>query len=119
MFERPRFARRAERVLALLEEERLLLRSGRIAALGPLAARRERLVAALGPVEPGPETEALLGRIRAAAARNLRLIGECRAGLAQARAAIARGGNADLGLYSAQGTRLAPAAPERRSDRKA
>lgn len=114
--------RRARRLLELLEEESRLLSAGRIADVAAQTARRAQEVETLAaeglPEEPG--TADLLGRLRAAAARNLRLLEAYRAGLRAAAADIAEAAAAAraIGLYGADGGRLPDPAPPARSDRR-
>lgn len=113
---------RAKRLLALLEEEGRLIAAGRIADLATRAARRAQEVETLAaeglPDEPGAAD--LLARLRAAAARNLRLLEAYRAGLRAAAADIAEAAAAAraIGLYGADGGRLPDPAPPARSDRR-
>jgi hypothetical protein len=118
------WCRGAEALIALLEEERGLIRAGRLAELGRLAARRDRLVARLAGAREapqGPEAEALVARLRAAAARNLRLLDAAREGFAAAGRLIAglRARDGAIGLYSEKGARLDPPGVAGHADRRA
>jgi hypothetical protein len=119
---RPAWDRRARHVLALLAEERDLLRAGRIADLARLAERRDRLVAGLleAPPERSAETEALIASLQREAGRNGRLLGAFLEGMKTAGRALARrGAEAPIGLYGAAGARLPEPGPAPRSDRRA
>lgn len=115
--------RRARLLLGLLDREAAALRAARIAEIAEIAQRRDALLAELEAATPpeGPETEALLARIRRQAGRNQGLARAVLDGLRAARADLDRIGAAtgQIGLYGPSGGRLTEPSTNPLSDRRA
>jgi hypothetical protein len=92
-------ARMAERLDALLREQRDALREGRLDALESVAVRLDRAIRALGRDLP-PDAAA---RLRDKAARNARLLGAALSGLSDMRALREDAQRARLTTYDASG----------------
>ncbi len=111
--------RAAEAMLALLETEHAAIQGGDFADLEQLALDKSDLLARLESAEP-PAPE-VLGRLRAAAARNARALEAAGRGLRAARRRITELVNAGSGResYDARGRRVTPDAAAGRLERRA
>jgi hypothetical protein len=96
--------RMAERVDALLREQRDALREGRLDALADVAARLERATRALGPDLP----PAAAAELKAMAAQNLRLLGAALSGLSDLRSLREAAHCTRLTTYDATGRLRSP-----------
>ncbi|HBG98193.1 MAG: hypothetical protein JKP98_01625 [Rhodobacteraceae bacterium] len=105
---------------ALLDRERRALRAGDVAALAALADDKARLAEALADLPPDRMDSAALGRLRAAARHNDRMLAAALSGLRTARAkldAARRGGVMET--YDQGGRRQTIGAAIRQVERKA
>lgn len=109
---RGRWLRSARRLLALLERERRLLRSGALREAADLAPEKERLSAELAnpPQNPGDEARSIARDLQVGATRNRMLLGACIDAVRAARDRIVQIERArkELGVYDKSGAR-APA----------
>ena len=109
---RGRWLRSARKLLALLERERRLLRSGALREAAELAPEKERLSAELAdpPQKPGEEARSLARDLQVGATRNRMLLGACIEAVRAARDRIAQIERVrkELGVYDKSGVR-APA----------
>lgn len=115
--------RAAGRLLALLEKERRLLRSGALAEAAALAQEKERLAAEIAapPASPGEEAKQLANRILRDATRNRMLLAACRDAVRAARERIEQinAARSSLGVYDALGSKQPAVSPGRTHDRRA
>lgn len=106
--------RRLHAVKTLLDEERGLLLKGSADALAALGRRRAAAIAGLDDVTDAAaqQLEDLIASVRAAAARNQRLLQAWLDGANAARKRMERTeGDAGVGAYRADGSRVAADAP--------
>ncbi|MFT4793475.1 MAG: hypothetical protein ACJAVR_003150 [Paracoccaceae bacterium] len=110
---RGRWLRSARKLLALLERERRLLRSGALREAADLAPEKERLSTDLAnpPQSAGEEARSIARDLQVGATRNRMLLGACIDAVRAARVRIAQIERArnELGVYDKSGMR--PVAP--------
>ena len=111
---------RCARVLRLLEEERGLILSGPLSALGPLVERRERALAEITSSDTPPSLE-FITALKARAERNSRLLLASLAGIRAARKDLEKLDEdaANLRTYTADGAHTSSEAQSHSRDLRA
>ena len=110
----------AERLLRLLEDERMVLLEGDLGALPAFIAAKERLLAEI-EADPKSVDAALLTRLRTAATVNQALLDAAAKGVraARERLELARSGGPALSTYDATGKPATRSVPHPKVERRA